>query len=108
MHIALVDGEAADIVPDLIGLPEPQVQCVLCVGTSDKDTGMLEMTQEEALELTRDIPTRELGGYTIQEAYRGWMNDGSIPWSFISATRRRKRCIRRRKNCARPSIRPPS
>ncbi len=51
------------------------VQYVLYLGTNDKDTNAPVFTQEEALQQARDILVRHFGGYTIQEAYGGWVGD---------------------------------
>ena len=51
------------------------VQYVLYLGTNDKDTNQPVFTQEEALERARDILIRHFGGYTIQEAFGGWVGD---------------------------------
>ena len=52
------------------------VQYVLYLGTNDKDTNKPVFTQAEALEKLKDILIRNFGGYTIQEAHGGWINDG--------------------------------
>ena len=52
-----------------------EVQYVLYLGTNDKDTNKPVFTQAEALEHAREILIRHFGGYTIQEAYGGWISD---------------------------------
>ncbi len=66
---------SAAIVLDMINAPEAEVQYVLYVGTNDKDSNQLEMTKEEAMEMAKDILIKQLGGYTIQEANGGWIDD---------------------------------
>ncbi len=58
--------------------PEGDVQYVLYLGTNDKDTGKPVFTQEEAMERARDILIAHFGGYTIQEAFGGWIDEGQI------------------------------
>ena len=53
----------------------PDVQYVLYLGTNDKDTNKPVFTQAEALEQAKDILIRHFGGYTIQEAHGGWIDD---------------------------------
>ena len=50
------------------------VQYVLYLGTNDKDTNSPVYTQTEALEKAREILIRHFGGYTLQEAYGGWID----------------------------------
>ena len=66
---------SAAIVLDMIGVKEAPVQYVLYLGTNDKDSNQLEMTKEEAMEMAKDILIKQLGGYTIQEANGGWIDD---------------------------------
>jgi hypothetical protein len=54
------------------------VQYVLFLGTNDKDTNMPVFTEAEAKERVKDILIRHFGGYTIQEAQGGWIDDGKI------------------------------
>ena len=51
------------------------VQYVLYLGTNDKDTNPPVFTQAEALEKVKDILLRHFGGYTIQEAHGGWIDN---------------------------------
>ena len=51
------------------------VEYVLYLGTNDKDTNKPVFTEEEAVACARDILIRHFGGYTIQEAYGGWIGD---------------------------------
>ena len=53
----------------------PDVQYVLYLGTNDKDTNKPVFTQMEALEKAKDILIRHFGGYTIQEAHGGWIDN---------------------------------
>ena len=52
------------------------VQYVLYLGTNDKDTGKPVFTEEEAMERAREILIAHFGGYTIQEAFGGWVDAG--------------------------------
>ena len=53
----------------------PDVQYVLYLGTNDKDTNKPVFTQAEALDKAKDILLRHFGGYTIQEAHGGWIDN---------------------------------
>ena len=63
-------GETADVSKD--------IQYVLYLGTNDKDTNKPVFTQSEAMEQAKDILIRHFGGYTIQEAHGGWVDDGKL------------------------------
>ena len=51
---------------------------MLFLGTNDKDTNKPVFTQAEAMEKAKDILIKRFGGYTIQEAQGGWIDDGEI------------------------------
>ena len=51
------------------------LQYILYLGTNDKDTNRPVFTQAEALEKAKDILIRNFGGYTIQEAHGGWIDN---------------------------------
>ena len=48
---------------------------VLYVGTTDKDTYQMEMSEEEARQKVNDILIKHFGGYTLQEAGGFWKDD---------------------------------
>ena len=54
------------------------IQYVLYLGTNDKDTNQPVFTEAEALEQAKDILIRHFGGYTIQEAHGGWIDNGKV------------------------------
>ena len=54
------------------------VQYVLYLGTNDKDTNEPVFAPEEAKEKAQDILLDHFGGYTIQEANGGWVDDGKV------------------------------
>ena len=54
------------------------VQYVMYLGTNDKDTNKPVFTQEEAREQARDILIRHFGGYTMQEANGGWVDESGV------------------------------
>ena len=56
---------------------QENTQYVLYLGTNDKDTNKPVFTQAEALERAKDILIRNFGGYTIQEAHGGWIDNGT-------------------------------
>ena len=45
------------------------------LGTNDKDTNEPVFTQEESMDTVRNILIDHFGGYTIQEANGGWIDD---------------------------------
>ncbi len=51
------------------------VQYVMYLGTNDKDTNEPVFTREEAKERAKSILIDHLGGYTIQEAEGGWVDE---------------------------------
>ena len=53
------------------------IQYVLYLGTNGKDTNKPVYTQSEAMEVAREILIRNFGGYTIQEAHGGWIDEGT-------------------------------
>ncbi|MBR3274552.1 MAG: DUF3574 domain-containing protein [Clostridia bacterium] len=74
-----LDDLAEDIVPiDAPAQPsaEQDVQYVMYLGTNDKDSNKPVYTQAEAKEMLKSILIRHFGGYTVQEADGGWIDDG--------------------------------
>ena len=53
-------------------------QYVMYLGTNHKDTNAPVFTQAEAQEKAREILVRHFGGYTIQEAHGGWLDDDKL------------------------------
>lgn len=53
------------------------VQYVMYLGTNDKETNKPVFTQQEAMEKAREILISHFGGYTIQEAHGGWIDNGT-------------------------------
>ena len=53
------------------------IQYVLYLGTNDKDTNKPVYTQNESLEVLKEILLRHFGGYTIQEAHGGWVDNNT-------------------------------
>ena len=76
-----LDDLAEDIVP--IDPPaeetvdEGDVQYVMYLGTNSKDSNKPVFTQAEALEQAKAILIKHFGGYTIQQADGGWIDDGT-------------------------------
>ena len=52
------------------------IQYVMYVGTNDQDTNKPVFTQAESLEKLKEVLIRNFGGYTIQEANGGWIDNG--------------------------------
>ena len=57
---------------------ENDIQYVLYLGTNDKDTNEPVFSEAEARERAKEILIRHFGGYTIQEASGGWMDEGTL------------------------------
>ena len=57
---------------------EKDVQYVLYLGTNDKDTNEPVFAPDEAKEKAEEILLDHFGGYTIQEANGGWIDDDTI------------------------------
>ena len=53
-------------------------QYTLYLGTNDKDTNAPVFTQMEAMEKAREILIRHFGGFTIQEAQGGWIDNDTV------------------------------
>ena len=51
------------------------IQYVMYLGTNDKDTNAPVFSHEEALEHAKAILISHFGGYTIQEANGGWIDN---------------------------------
>ena len=76
---AAPEAEAAESASEAPADSEKKdVQYVLFLGTNDKDTNKPVFTQAEAMEKAKDILIKRFGGYTIQEAQGGWIDDGEI------------------------------
>ena len=56
------------------------IQYVLYVGTNDKDTNQPVFAPEEAKEALKNILIQRFGGYTIQEANGGWIDDAGTEY----------------------------
>jgi len=54
---------------------DEDVQFVLFLGTNDKDTNEPVFPPEECQEKLKDILIKHFGGYTIQDAQGGWVDD---------------------------------
>lgn len=71
--------------PQQKGLPAPapddgDVQYVLYLGTNDKDTNVPVYSPGESKEILKDILIDHMGGYTIQEANGGWIDDAGTEY----------------------------
>jgi hypothetical protein len=58
----------------VIGGEEFDIQYVLFLGTNDKDTNKPVFTEEMSRQKVREILMKHFGGYTIQQAWGGWMD----------------------------------
>ena len=55
-----------------------EIQYVMYLGTNDKDTNQPRFTPEEAQKAAETILLKHFGGYTIQEANGGWIDDNKV------------------------------
>ena len=69
---AAEDAEGSEATGETAG---EDVQYVMYLGTNDKDTNEPVFTQEESMDTVRNILIDHFGGYTIQEANGGWINE---------------------------------
>ena len=60
--------------------PAADVQYVLYLGTNDKDTNQPVFTPDEAKAKLKSILIQSFGGYTIQEANGGWVDDAGTEY----------------------------
>ena len=70
------EDDVAEETDDTSGNAFADTQYVLYLGTNDKDTNKPVFTSEEARQILREILLDRFGGYTIQEAYGGWIDGG--------------------------------
>lgn len=54
------------------------VQYVMYLGTNDKDTNEPVFQCDESKEKAQEILLKYFGGYTIQEADGGWIDEGTV------------------------------
>ena len=54
------------------------VQYVMYLGTNDKDTNIPVFTPDEAKDRAEEILIDHFGGYTIQEANGGWIDEDTV------------------------------
>ena len=75
-----LDDLAEDIVPidEPVPAAEADVQYVMYLGTNDKDSGKPVFTQAESMEQAKAILIKHFGGYTIQDAEGGWIDDDKV------------------------------
>ena len=77
-RVPLEEQEAETAAPaeESVSAEEAQdIQYVMYLGTNDKDSNMPVFTQEESKERLKNILISHFGGYTIQEASGGWIDD---------------------------------
>ncbi len=75
---------------------EEDIQYVLYLGTNDKDTNKPVFSPAEAKKKLKEILIKNFGGYTIQEAEGGWVDDDGTEFEeytlviYLSDTTREK------------------
>ena len=72
------ETESEDTASAGEGGESQDVQYVLYVGTNDKDTNEPVCSHEEAMETAKEILIDHFGGYTIDDAQGGWVNDDGM------------------------------
>ena len=78
---AFMTVRGAGSLPESSAAPETaagDIQYVMYLGTNDKDTNLPVFTPEEAKAQAETILISHFGGYTIQEANGGWIDDGTV------------------------------
>ena len=73
-----IDKHAEKQAPAESDPGDPDIQYVLYLGTNDKDTNKPVFTQAEVKEKAKEILIRHFGGFTIQEADGGWIDEGTV------------------------------
>ena len=73
-----IDKHAEKETPAEADSGEPDIQYVLYLGTNDKDTNKPVFTEAEAKEKAKEILIRHFGGFTIQEAEGGWLDEETL------------------------------
>ena len=68
-------AEAEETAEEPASGDEEEVQYVMYLGTNDKDTNDPVFTEDDAKEKAKEILIKHFGGYTIQEAHGGWVDD---------------------------------
>ena len=74
-HLSAANAPQADA--------DKSVQYVMYVGTNDKDTYKMEMTQEEARNIVDTVCLQYFDGYTLQDATGAWTDEtGAITHEY--------------------------
>ena len=77
--IVMVCSSGKSVAPAAASDPSARdIQYVMYLGTNDKDTNQPVFSPEEAKAQAEDILISHFGGYTIQEANGGWIDDGKV------------------------------
>lgn len=76
-------GEESAVAVESVAEQGQDIQYVLYVGTNDKDSNEPVFSEDDAREHLEAILTDHFGGFTIQDARGGWVNDdGSIAHEY--------------------------
>ena len=73
-----IDKHAEKEAPAEAEPEKSDIQYVLYLGTNDKDTNTPVFTEAEAKEKAKEILVRHFGGFTIQEAEGGWLDEEKL------------------------------
>ncbi len=73
-----LDKKEASAPEESVGDEQGDVQYVLYLGTNDKDTTEPVFSPDVAKEKAEEILLKHFGGYTIQEANGGWIDNNKI------------------------------
>ena len=76
-------AEESAVAVESVAEQGQDIQYVLYVGTNDKDSNEPVFSEDDAREHLEAILTDHFGGFTIQDARGGWVNDdGSIAHEY--------------------------
>ena len=73
-----VAGALAPVAKGDTAEQDTDIQYVMYLGTNDKDTNMPVFSPEESKVKAEEILINHFGGFTIQEASGGWIDEGKV------------------------------
>ena len=73
-----VAGALAPVAKEDTAEQDTDIQYVMYLGTNDKDTNMPVFSPEESKVKAEEILINHFGGFTIQEASGGWIDEGKV------------------------------
>ena len=67
----------AETAPEAATEADGEVQYVMYLGTNSQANNKPVFTEDESIERAKEILIRHFGGYTLQEAHGGWVDNGT-------------------------------